>query len=47
MKFVVNVGYKQFDFSDCTDAVNFALIAASNQRNEEDEVTIEFVKEEK
>ena len=46
MKFVVNVGYKTFEFDDCNAAVEFALTAINSQKDTTDEVAIEFIKEE-
>ena len=44
MRFIVALGYKEFEFEDCRDAIEFALMAINNQL-ETDTVTMEFIKE--
>ena len=45
MKFIVTIGYKDFEFEDCDTAINFALMAINSQLKTEDEVTMQFIKE--
>lgn len=52
MKFVVKLGYKEFEFSDAQSAIQFATIAKTHHHDNDDrtfEVTITIIddKEEK
>ena len=46
MKVIVTVDYKEFEFGDCDQALDFALMAINSQLKIEDEVTMKFIKEE-
>lgn len=46
MKFIVTVDYKEFEFGDCDQVLDFALMPINSQLKIEDEVTMKFIKEE-
>lgn len=45
MKFIVTVDYKEFEFGNCDQALDFALTVLESQKDNDD-ITMKFIKEE-